>query len=310
MDRGKAITSFLALLIVLRCFSSFACPEICMCDSGTVDCKSKDLSSVPVDVPRNSTSLLLGYNRITVLRESTFLKQLQLQHLELQNNDIFYIHPKAFQSLHNLSHLDLSSNHLVSLSEEMFNPVRTLTFLNLGNNGITNLSPRALQRVLKLQFLFLHNNALSDLSVGILNDLPSLKHLRLDGNPWTCNCQIEPLYIWINGNIDKIQEKDLIQCAFPESLDRYPVISLVKDSFGDCRQHFVVIEYLYVLLIGLSLFTCSLVICLISGSMVVSYQRMLHKVKTRAHIYKKKPTTAEKQTTVGHQNPVCTMELD
>ncbi|MEE6521002.1 hypothetical protein FKM82_018979, partial [Ascaphus truei] len=191
--------------MALRCLPILCCPDICSCSSGKVDCYSKGFYFIPEDITEDTHTLLLAYNNICVLKILSFLNYQQLEYLELQNNVISDIHSQAFQTLQNLSYLDLSNNQLIHIKPGVFKPLSSLITLNLGNNRIASLSGNALEPSTKLQRLFLYNNALTNLRTELLYNLPSLTHLRLDGNPWVCTCQIQYLFSWMIDNAQKIK---------------------------------------------------------------------------------------------------------
>ncbi|KAM9324268.1 leucine-rich repeat-containing protein 26 [Gastrophryne carolinensis] len=303
MMKSRADFSLIVLLVGLHYLHPHACPDICSCSSGTINCYNRGLYFIPEDIDTDTHTMLLAYNKITSLKTFSFYKYPNLRHLELHNNMLSTIDPKAFQNLQNLSYLDLSSNHLTIIESEAFQPLSNLTMLNLGNNRISRLPGNILEPLVELQKLYLHNNALTALQVDFLYKLPALVELRLDGNSWTCTCQIRSLLFWMKDNSEKIYEKQRTLCGIPSSLSQYPLLELSSDSFKHCQGFFTLLEYLYFLLIGIVLFACSILLCLLAGMLIVTYNRLLLRAHRRAHEYKKKPPRKEEGVINGSYIP-------
>ncbi|KAM5146760.1 leucine-rich repeat-containing protein 26 [Mantella aurantiaca] len=297
--------SILSILIGLNSLKVFCCPDVCSCSNGKMDCYSKGLYFIPEDIDEDTNTMLLAYNKITRIKTLAFYKYPNLKHLELQNNLIFNIHHQAFQNLKNLTYLDLSSNQLMVLRPEVFQPLSSLITLNLGNNRISWLPWNVMESLSKLQVLYLHSNTLTALRVDILYKLPSLMELRLDGNPWACTCQIQYLLSWMIDHSEKVYEKQQTLCGVPKYLNQYPVLQIERSSFDHCQDFFTLYEYLYFLLIGISLFTTSILLCLLTGMTVVFYNRQILLAERRPHVYKKKAARKQQDVTNGHHLPVC-----
>uniref|UniRef100_A0A8D0B0Q0 LRRNT domain-containing protein n=1 Tax=Salvator merianae TaxID=96440 RepID=A0A8D0B0Q0_SALMN len=101
-----ALVIFTAILLWAPRLSS-ACPDVCSCSSGEVNCMEHKLRFVPDNLPANATSILLDYNHITALRNRTFVAQNGLRHLSLHSNLLVSIHCQALAGLSELQELDL-----------------------------------------------------------------------------------------------------------------------------------------------------------------------------------------------------------
>ncbi|XP_069465955.1 leucine-rich repeat-containing protein 26 [Ambystoma mexicanum] len=288
MDLLERLSLFHGIFIFSLAVPSSCCPELCNCHVGRVNCTGKGLRYVPENISPLTIALLLPRNAISALRPSSFFRLDHLQRLELQINLLSQLHLQAFQGLQSLRYLDLSFNLITYLQPETFNPLTSLTTLNLGNNRIRSLDPSAFRLLPSIQELLLHNNDLHVLDVSVLQKVPSAASFRLDGNPWACTCQILPLWRWMDENRDKIQEKEAIRCGLPGNRDQYPVLAIGKNHFRRCLENFTKHDYLFIFLIGIGLFMCSIFACFISSLAVVAYNRLRFKYKTRPHVYKKK----------------------
>ncbi|KAM4019449.1 leucine-rich repeat-containing protein 26 [Anomaloglossus baeobatrachus] len=298
------IIIFMAL-VALGSLLTSRCPDICSCSPGVVDCRGRGLYFIPEDLNEDTQTILLAYNKLTVLKMLSFHKNPNLNRLELQNNLISNIDSQAFKNLQNLSYLDLSSNQLATIKQEVFKPLLSLNTLNLGNNQISWLPRNVLENLVNLHTLYLHNNALTGLRMDILYNLPALNQLRLDGNPLVCTCQIQYLLFWMLENAEKIYEKEWTLCGVPKYLSQYPILEIERDSFDHCQHFFTLYEYLYFLLIGIALFMSSIVLCLATGALIVSYERFILKTQRKPRTYRRKTVRKRESVTNGQHIPVC-----
>eukprot|EP00058_Branchiostoma_floridae_P002931 XP_002588419.1 hypothetical protein BRAFLDRAFT_63368 [Branchiostoma floridae] len=158
--------------------------------------------------------LSLAYNQITVIEAGTFANLPQLQMLDLCHNQITMIQAGAFANLPQLEMLDLCHNQITKF------PTCTSEFANLArlhlcSNQITNIHSGALSNLSKLQLLDLRSNKMSTIPPSVFGFLTSIRSVKVDNNPWQCDCKMIPLKL-------KITEfpsfKNQILCAQPAKL--------------------------------------------------------------------------------------------
>ncbi|KAG8141884.1 hypothetical protein E2320_006553 [Naja naja] len=280
--RQRALTALTIFLFLPR-FPASGCPDVCSCFLGKVNCVDRGLRLVPLQLPMNTTTLLLEHNLIATLQNGTFAAQKALRRLSLRNNVLTSIHRLALVGLHELQDLDLSDNSLSLLHPETFLPVPTLRTLTLGDNRLLRLGPEIPRALPHLRGLFLHRNALSDLPAGFFESLPSLSYLTLEGNPWICSCGLWPLFL--TGSATKTAAPLLaLRCSFfqrrcdrkaPASLTQYPISALGNESFARCqpsRMHLP--SYAFFLLIGPSTFLISICVGVLLGSVAVAHLKL------------------------------------
>ncbi|KAM6309118.1 reticulon-4 receptor-like 2 [Aegotheles albertisi] len=119
-----------------------------------------------------------------------------LQYLYLQENVLLYLQDDLFADLGNLSHLFLHGNRLRALSGGVFRGLPSLDRLLLHANRLSAIHRHAFAGLARLTILYLFNNSLSVLPGDALAALPALQFLRLNANPWACDCRARPLWAW------------------------------------------------------------------------------------------------------------------
>ncbi|XP_061718080.1 chondroadherin-like [Cydia pomonella] len=139
--------------------------------------------------------LVLNFNCIATISESTFTTCANLEYLHLDQNVIKYVHPTAFLKLTNLRTISLNYNNITSVPDSMFN-IKSLDTVNLQHNLIEYVSPRAFSGT-KLTHLDLHGNRISFLPEYFMSELNGagghLDYHYFTTNPWHCSCLLEHL---------------------------------------------------------------------------------------------------------------------
>ncbi|XP_077403574.1 reticulon-4 receptor-like 1 isoform X2 [Vanacampus margaritifer] len=120
-----------------------------------------------------------------------------LQYLYLQDNHLDFLEDDLFIDLLNLSHLFLHGNRLLSLHQNTFRGLGALDRLLLHQNRIRWVERRAFHDLRRLSTLYLFNNSMTAMPAASLALLPALEYLRLNDNPWDCDCGALPLWDWL-----------------------------------------------------------------------------------------------------------------
>ncbi|XP_063065720.1 leucine-rich repeat-containing protein 38 [Engraulis encrasicolus] len=257
------------LLALLSSFSTFfwapwascgnSCPPTCLCpDQHTVDCTGQGLTRLPDAIPLDVRRLLLSDNWIPWIPSDFLVLYSDLVYLDLRNNSLSRVEPGTLSTSSRLVFLDLGSNNLTEIPSGTFRDSRSLIKLRLGNNPyLSAVGADAFSGLTSLRELELERNALAGLDVGVLSQLPSLRVLRLEGNPWVCNCHFAKLFLWLSENRHKLPSGlDGMECSLPvdgRPVDgrQVPLSMLSEDSFRECRGILTLTDYLVVIFSGI-----------------------------------------------------------
>ncbi|XP_054996955.1 adhesion G protein-coupled receptor A2 isoform X2 [Sorex araneus] len=153
-----------------------------------VVCGGGDLPEPPAPglLPNGTVTLLLSNNRISGLRNGSFLGLALLEKLDLRNNVISTVQPGAFRGLGELRRL------IGCLASGTFQGLPRLLRLNVSGNIFSSLPP------------------------GVFQELPALKVVDLGTEFLTCDCRLRWLLPWARGRSLQLSERTL--CAFPTAL--------------------------------------------------------------------------------------------
>uniref|UniRef100_A0A8D2IMU0 Adhesion G protein-coupled receptor A2 n=1 Tax=Urocitellus parryii TaxID=9999 RepID=A0A8D2IMU0_UROPR len=167
-----------------------------------VVCGGGDLPEPPEPglLPNGTVTLLLSNNKITGLRNGSFLGLYLLEKLDLRNNVISTVQPGAFLGLGELKRLDLSNNRIGCLTSETFQGLPKLLRLNISGNIFSSLQP------------------------GVFDELPALKIVDFGTEFLTCDCHLRWLLPWARNH--SLQLSDHTLCAYPSALHAQTLGSL------------------------------------------------------------------------------------
>uniref|UniRef100_A0A8P0PLQ0 Adhesion G protein-coupled receptor A2 n=1 Tax=Canis lupus familiaris TaxID=9615 RepID=A0A8P0PLQ0_CANLF len=159
-----------------------------------VVCGGGDLPEPPEPglLPNGTVTLLLSNNKITGLRNGSFLGLSLLEKLDLRNNVISTVQPGAFLGLGELKRLDLSNNRIGCLTSDTFQGLPRLLRLNISGNIFSSLQP------------------------GVFDELPALKVVDLGTEYLTCDCHLRWLLPWARNRSLQLSEHTV--CAYPAAL--------------------------------------------------------------------------------------------
>ncbi len=141
-----------------------------------------DLTKVPTNIPANSTTIKLNFNRIRNLEACSFLKNKFCTELHLLQNVISDIKLKAFDGLMFLKYLDLSENNIELLKPNTFSALKNCNILLLKDNIISNLQVGVFNGLSKLKHLDLSHNHIVRFTPNVFMPLMNCEILHIEGN--------------------------------------------------------------------------------------------------------------------------------
>eukprot|EP00058_Branchiostoma_floridae_P025693 XP_002611183.1 hypothetical protein BRAFLDRAFT_88418 [Branchiostoma floridae] len=183
--------------------------------------------------------LSLDNNQMSMIQAGTFANLPQLQRLVLSNNHISMIQAGAFTNLPRLQELLLTYNQISMIQAGLRVTLPLIHELWLVNNQITIIQAGTFVNLPQLQELWLTNNQITMIQEGAFANLPKFRHLdlrnnklsaivplafgllpsnlviKLDGNPWQCDCKMAPFRLDLT---EFPTFTDQIRCAQPAKL--------------------------------------------------------------------------------------------
>uniref|UniRef100_A0A2K5E8Z7 Reticulon 4 receptor n=1 Tax=Aotus nancymaae TaxID=37293 RepID=A0A2K5E8Z7_AOTNA len=154
-----------------------------------------------------------------------------LQYLYLQDNALQALPDDTFRDLGNLTHLFLHGNRISSVPERAFRGLHSLDRLLLHQNRVAHVHPHAFRDLGRLMTLYLFANNLSALPTEALAPLRALQYLRLNDNPWVCDCRARPLWGWLQKFRGSSSE---VPCTLPQRLAGRDLKRLAASDLEGC----------------------------------------------------------------------------
>ncbi|MBN3293189.1 TLR7 protein, partial [Polypterus senegalus] len=231
-------------------FSKMWYPKSLPCDvlvenNGTivlVECKDRQLTEIPKQIPKNATNLTFTTNHISEISQKSFHGLMNLTEIDFRCNCVpikigpkshvctkgLHVQEGSFAHLPNLKSLYLDGNQLSQIPQGL---PPTLTLLSLEVNSISSIYRRNLSELTNLETLYLGKNCYYRnpcnvtfyIETGAFSSLNRLSLLSLKSNNITSVPQMLPtslkeLYLYNNG-IEKISKTDFQNLTSLEVLD-------------------------------------------------------------------------------------------
>ena len=183
------------------------------------NCFGIGLDSVPNDLYDNIQILLINYNMIQKLSNTSFIRYSLLYQIDLSHNNIRLIEKEAFKAQQYLTSLELSDNpNLHRINAEIFQWSPKLLELRLDNTGLGNFPEDSMKWLQNLKNLGLTQNNITSI------------HLKTCPNPIAS--------IWLSeNNISMLTPETIaIDCDLIElGLTGNPVVSVEPELFSNLR---------------------------------------------------------------------------
>ncbi|KAL0128194.1 hypothetical protein PUN28_003447 [Cardiocondyla obscurior] len=164
-----------------------------------------DLNELPGDVEWIEFSV----SRFQTIYDDAFNRFPNLRRLSFYNCHINAIEPAAFRGLNRLDWLIFHGTRVLAARSAWFRHVPNLRRLVLDRCSLVHVEPDVFRMLPRLETLDLRDNDLDCLSVEELSHLTALRTVRIDGNPWLCECRLRMERFFRERSI--VQE---IECRF------------------------------------------------------------------------------------------------
>ncbi len=188
----------------------------------------KRMEPLALDGLMNMESFSLRNNAVSVIPRVAFQRVHAINELNLGNNPVKRL---GYRSIGNLSVSRLTLSGMRELSvvcRQAFFNLSSLVELDLSNNRHLQYIDRdAFENVPALQVLDLQNSNLSAVEERISRSLPSLRSLRIHGNPVHCDCSAR----WIaarlaSGSRAPFQDDERVTCSGPDEWYGLNIVNL------------------------------------------------------------------------------------
>ncbi|XP_035693664.1 leucine-rich repeat and immunoglobulin-like domain-containing nogo receptor-interacting protein 3 [Branchiostoma floridae] len=176
--------------------------------------------------------LTLSNNKITKIHAGAFVNLNHFKRLTLQMNPIRTIQAGAFTGLPRVEVMWLSRNKITMIQAGAFADLKHLERLVLNSNQITTIHSGAFSNLPKLRCLELWNNKMSAIAPLAFGLLPSNLIIKLDRNPWQCDCKM--LLFWLDST-EFPSVKYQIICAQPAKFRGQKLASINRKKMA-CEE--------------------------------------------------------------------------
>ncbi|XP_070570993.1 carboxypeptidase N subunit 2-like [Ptychodera flava] len=163
---------------------------------------ANDLTSTPSAVQNLTklTSLDIANNKLSHLEYGIFAKLKGMERFYLSNNDLKDIPMTILAMYANLTELYLDNNKIETVPAAALASCSLIRNVYLEHNNISQISKDAFNGLNNLRSIDLSNNSLTALPEGIFSSVEDSVVVRLNDNPWVCDCRILWLSKWLRDN--------------------------------------------------------------------------------------------------------------
>lgn len=174
------------------------------------------IETVEDDAFQNMASLNwvdISFNKIKRISPNLFQNCPNMYHFNVSGNTELVIPDnEPFLNAPQLKWLDLQQSNIERLSSFTFKNLPGLKYLSLAKNNIKILPDDVFKSLSNLNSLDLSGNKIRTVSVTVFAHMKPLV-LHLAGNPWDCDCNLNPVIQWSKRNL----VKDDAACVKPDT---------------------------------------------------------------------------------------------
>lgn len=185
--------------------------------------------------------LNVSHNHIPSIQAGTLRPTPDLEVVDISHNPLLGLH-EAFRHGHNIRQLYASHLYRLSrLSKEAFVGLDSVQEVLMTNcPALETVESGALSPLVAVRKLDLRFNNFTTLPTGSFDSLVRMERIRLNGNPWFCDCRLYWLLLWLRDNVRAhLLSPSETLCTRPLNLSDVTLLDAV-DKHMVCRNATVV----------------------------------------------------------------------
>ncbi|XP_063988839.1 slit homolog 2 protein-like [Diachasmimorpha longicaudata] len=198
-------------------------------------CLHGDLKDLD-DVPNEAEWIEFTVARFDVIPASAFVRFKQLRKLTFFNCKLNELNADAFRGLNQLEMLVMFNTKMGVARAAVFQHMPNLKILKLEGTGLMYIEPEVFEILSKrLEELSIRNNDVDCLPVEALAKIERLKIMKIDDNPWLCDCKSSLLEFFRGRNIQQMSNNDFTHHRRKRGQYRWSS----EQSFETSSSHYV-----------------------------------------------------------------------
>lgn len=139
--------------------------------------------------------------------EDAFIPITNLQTIDLANNRLATFDKNIFEQNSKLTSVTLSGNKFMNLNNVPILKSQSIQTLEMKNTKLTHLHLRLFEELPNLKTLDISDNLLITVNLVPFAQNIKLRSLNIEGNPLTCDPQLELTLIWFKRNRIRVKSK-------------------------------------------------------------------------------------------------------
>lgn len=171
-------------------------------------CMHGDLKDLD-DVPNEAEWIEFTVARFDVMPADAFARFSHLRKLTFFNCKLNELHADAFRGLDQLEMMVMFNTKVGVARAAVFQHIPNLKILKLEGTGLMYIEPEVFEILSKrLEELSIRNNDVDCLPVEALAKIERLKIMKIDDNPWLCDCRTALQNFFKEKNIQQMSNND------------------------------------------------------------------------------------------------------
>lgn len=233
MNRNELVAAALVCLAVSALVTS--APETCVCKlSKTVAfCNSKNLTEIPACVPGDTKKLYL-LNTSVRLNRTSLARFPDLEMLRLFKVSSDDLSPDFLAGVPSLKQLHIAGRNVAVIPSHIFYYVPELQNLTVFATRLSSIPAEQFEHAPNLEEIHLDKNKINFADVMAFARMYNLQRLKLAGNPWLCDCELQAFGLWLLTSRVKLLDEP--KCLNPREHRGKPLLRVLPSI--NCSAYF------------------------------------------------------------------------